>query len=78
MPRRFGRRALLSMLVIVGAAVIGTFGQPATAIAHGGGLDKYGCHNDRKAGTYHCHRGPCAPKEFASQAAMLRDGCRKG
>lgn len=22
---------------------------------HGGGLDKYGCHNDTKRGTYHCH-----------------------
>lgn len=26
------------------------------AIAHGGGLDKNGCHHDRKTGTYHCHR----------------------
>ncbi len=24
--------------------------------AHGGGLDKNGCHNDRKKGGYHCHR----------------------
>lgn len=23
--------------------------------AHGGGLDKYGCHWDRSTGTYHCH-----------------------
>ena len=26
------------------------------AAAHGGGLDKNGCHHDRKTGTYHCHR----------------------
>ncbi|MEM8789703.1 MAG: YHYH domain-containing protein [Pseudomonadota bacterium] len=28
----------------------------AIEIAHGGGLDSAGCHNDRKRGTYHCHR----------------------
>lgn len=26
-----------------------------TASAHGGRTDKEGCHNDRKAGTRHCH-----------------------
>ncbi len=31
------------------------------AIAHGGGLDASGCHNDRKRGGYHCHRGASAP-----------------
>lgn len=25
--------------------------------AHGGGLNAEGCHNDRKNGGYHCHRG---------------------
>lgn len=25
--------------------------------AHGGGLNPEGCHNDRKRGGYHCHRG---------------------
>ena len=25
------------------------------ALAHGGGLDASGCHNDHKRGTYHCH-----------------------
>ena len=28
-----------------------------TAAGHGGGLDKHGCHNDRRSGGYHCHRG---------------------
>lgn len=28
------------------------------ANSHGGGLDRYGCHNDRKRGGYHCHRAP--------------------
>ncbi|QJW85810.1 YHYH domain-containing protein [Ramlibacter terrae] len=28
------------------------------AIAHGGGLNAEGCHNNRKTGDYHCHRSP--------------------
>lgn len=27
------------------------------AWAHGGGLNAEGCHNNRKTGEYHCHRG---------------------
>ena len=26
------------------------------AWAHGGGLDKNGCHHDKATGSYHCHR----------------------
>lgn len=32
----------------------------AVAHAHPGGLNKEGCHNDRKNGGYHCHRGGSA------------------
>jgi len=42
------------------------------AYPHGGGLDVYGCHHNRKAGGYHCHRGPLAGQSFASQDEMLR------
>lgn len=28
-----------------------------TADAHSGGLNGEGCHNNRKTGDYHCHRG---------------------
>jgi hypothetical protein len=28
--------------------------------AHPGGLNAEGCHNNRKTGGYHCHRGPSA------------------
>lgn len=31
------------------------------AFAHGGRLNKEGCHNNRKTGEYHCHRGTKAP-----------------
>ncbi len=29
---------------------------PSFLWSHGGGLNKDGCHNDRKNGDYHCHR----------------------
>ena len=32
--------------------------------AHGGGLDSLGCHNDKRSGTYHCHRGKLAGRVF--------------
>ena len=46
---------------------------PTFPLAHGGGLDAYGCHHNRKAGGYHCHRGPLAGQAFASKDAMLRE-----
>ena len=27
----------------------------SAAFAHGGGLDRSGCHMDHKTGVYHCH-----------------------
>lgn len=33
---------------------------PSLAFAHGGRTNKYGCHNDRKNGGYHCHGGGSA------------------
>lgn len=41
------------------------------AFAHGGGLDTYGCHHNRKQGGYHCHRGPFAGESFSSKEEML-------
>ena len=34
--------------------------------AHGGGLDERGCHNDKRAGNYHCHRS-----QYPASAARL-------
>ena len=31
------------------------------ALAHSGGLNSEGCHNNRKTGEYHCHRGDSVP-----------------
>ena len=30
---------------------------PTSSLAHPGGLNAQGCHNNRKTGDYHCHRG---------------------
>jgi endonuclease YncB( thermonuclease family) len=45
---------------------------PSLALAHGGGLDAYGCHDDHKAREYHCHQGDLAGMTFVSKAMMLR------
>jgi len=50
--------------------------------AHGGGLNSEGCHNNRKTGGYHCHRGPKSPtkrhslskKETLSGIPKVTDG----
>ncbi|ROU08146.1 excalibur calcium-binding domain-containing protein [Lysobacter enzymogenes] len=44
------RSALAALLALLAAA-------PSAASAHGGGLDRHGCHHDRRNGGYHCHRG---------------------
>lgn len=35
--------------------------RPNIASAHPGGLNRSGCHNDRKHGGYHCHRSTYSP-----------------
>ena len=44
----------------------------ALLLAHGGGLDSQGGHNDRKSGNYHFHRGPLSGQTFSSR----EDGAR--
>ncbi|WP_312126609.1 excalibur calcium-binding domain-containing protein [Brevundimonas sp.] len=39
------------------SAIIGALMAATPASAHPGGLNAEGCHNDRKNGGYHCHRG---------------------
>jgi hypothetical protein len=60
---------LLGTLGLLGA--LGLLLSSTAALAHSGGLDSYGCHHDRKAGGYHCHRGQFAGRSFGSQAEML-------
>jgi len=46
----------------VGAVCLATLLASLAIVAHAhpGGLNKEGCHNDRKNGGYHCHRAPAA------------------
>jgi len=62
----FRRLPLLILLSFLGLPLA-----PITAWTHGGGLDNYGCHHDRKQGGYHCHRGQFDGSSFATQAEML-------
>ena len=43
-----------------------------SASAHSGGQDANGCHNDKKAGNYHCHKGPLADQSFSSNAEAMK------
>ncbi|MBI4990312.1 MAG: YHYH domain-containing protein [Rhodocyclales bacterium] len=40
-------------------------GYSTLSSAHGGGLDKNGCHTNRKTGEYHCHRAAVQPPSNA-------------
>jgi hypothetical protein len=40
-------KKLMTVLVLIGST--------STAWAHGGGLNRQGCHNDHSNGSYHCH-----------------------
>jgi hypothetical protein len=54
------------------SAVAALLAISAAAWAHSGACDKYGCHNDKKAGNYHCHEGSLAGKTFASKEEMQK------
>ena len=49
----------MRFLVLFGLILVlaGVDSHIASAYAHGGGLAADGCHNDRKNGGRHCHRG---------------------
>lgn len=58
-------------ILSIAIALLATVVFAPLAFAHGGGLDGYGCHHNRKQGGYHCHRGPLAGQSFSSQSEML-------
>jgi len=63
-----GNKPILSVLWIVSFILASSM----PALPHGGGLDSYGCHHNRKQGNYHCHRGMFAGHHYSSKAEMLR------
>lgn len=44
----------MRIVLLLPACLALSFAAPADA--HGGGLDRNGCHHDRKRGGYHCYR----------------------
>lgn len=62
-----GVLALTGMLLVVGP-------KPTAVNAHPGGLNAEGCHNNRKTGGYHCHRGPSSMPSRALRAVSSGSG----
>ena len=59
---------MLRSEALVAILLIGLIGASTNLLAHGGRLNSEGCHNDTKAGTYHCHRS--STKSKASNSAI--------
>lgn len=51
------------------AAPLIAFASPAV-LAHPGGLNAAGCHNNRKTGEYHCHGGAAASRAESGVSRM--------
>lgn len=49
---------LPSVVALLASSASLSLAEPA--VAHPGGLNAEGCHNNRKTGDYHCHRGGAA------------------
>jgi len=54
-------------------AIVASLLFSAGVLAHGGGLDRSGCHHDRTAGGHHCHRGTLTGGQAKSRAAYDRE-----
>ena len=63
--RPFGAISAGLLLMV---AIAGPF---APLLAHPGGLNAEGCHNNRKTGEYHCHRGPASQPAPQPRRGML-------
>lgn len=59
---------------ILGLAFALGFATPHPVVAHPGGLNAEGCHNDRKRGGYHCHGAPSAGAGRTRPSALLNSG----
>ena len=61
MKVRGGLMKTIRTMALPLVGLLGVLGMPE-ARAHPGGLNAEGCHNDRKKGEYHCHRGSSTPQ----------------
>jgi hypothetical protein len=68
-----GLRSSAVSRTVAAAALLAAASGSAPVAAHGGGLDRNGCHHNRRTGDYHCHRNgpgiPVAPRFFSAPAA---------
>ena len=77
-PKTSGRKIGCGMtlrpmlLALAGSALLWAHGGGIDAQGHPGGLAADGCHNDRKNGNYHFHRGPLAGKTYSSKEEAAR------
>lgn len=59
-PNRAGEGTMRALLFVLAFILMWLFWSAikiAPASAHPGGLNSEGCHNNRKTGDFHCHRG---------------------
>ena len=65
MERRFLRTSILALVVMFGLML------PLQQVAaHGGGLNRAGCHNETATGGYHCHRNKKDDFDWAIAGAV--------
>lgn len=62
------RYTVLSSIIFSGLTGLGA------AEAHPGGLNAEGCHNNRKTGEYHCHRGTTASSSTRQRSFLTGSG----
>jgi hypothetical protein len=53
-------------MAAVSICLLAGLGSSLNTWSHGGRLNSEGCHNDTKAGTYHCHKSSTKPKYGSS------------
>lgn len=66
----------MRILFIAASAVV--LAMPSVASAHPGGLNSEGCHNNRKTGDYHCHRGSQTRAAPARPQGLVGTSTRSG
>ena len=67
--------AALSLGVWLAILVFAYLAWASPAAAHGGRLAADGCHNDRKTGTRHCHRGENAGPQRQQDGSVYYPNC---
>ena len=65
---------MLRNRVLVAICLVGLFSASTNSWAHGGRLNSEGCHNDTKAGAYHCHRSSTKPKDSNTGSVSYNRG----